>query len=86
MNPVLESGVGYLESLLLQALDWKTLIHCLPAMSPSIHKQLRYHGDLISNSLADQANIYRGFHKTFHITSLAILLLLKKAINLEMSI
>ena len=51
MNPVLESGVAYLESLLLQALDWKTLIHCLPAMSPSIHKQLRYHGDLISNSL-----------------------------------
>ena len=51
MNPVLESGVTYLESLLLQALDWNTSIQCPPAKSPSTHKQPRYHGDLTLNSL-----------------------------------
>ena len=50
MNPVLKSGVAYLESLLLRALHWKTLIHCLPALSPSTHQQLRYHGDRILDS------------------------------------
>ena len=50
VNPVLKSGVTYLESLLLGALHWKTLIHCLPALSPSTHQQLRYHGDRILDS------------------------------------
>ena len=47
---MLKIGVAYLESLLLRALHWKTLIHCLPALSPSTHQQLRYHGERILDS------------------------------------
>ena len=38
--------------LLLRVLDWKTLIHCQPATSPSTH-QLRYLGDLSSKNLCE---------------------------------
>lgn len=50
VNPVLQSGVTYLESLLLQALDWNILTRCLLSTSPSTHQQLRYHGDHILGS------------------------------------
>ena len=50
MNSVLKSGAAHPERLLLQALYWKTLIHCQTALSPSTHQQLRYHGDRILDS------------------------------------